>query len=214
MAIRWGIVKTAGTTRVSFLAALKEGPRDLAWAEFHTRYGELLYRYARGRGASDAEAEDVTQEVEMYLFKAMGQFEYDPKKGGFRSYLRRSVVNAVGRRASRRSRQEASVDPAVLALMSGGQPEEDPRWEREWRLHQLRWLLRSIADDFEPITMEAFRLHVLADRPVDEVADHLRISRASVYQAKSRVIRQLRDQLGRIRADDEDWPPTGSSACA
>lgn len=200
------IVQAAGTTRVSLLDALKNDPHGDAWVGFHMRYGELLYRYARSRGASHSEAEDVTQEVELYLFKAMGRFEYDKRKGGFRSYLRRAVQHAVSRQASKRPRQESRLDPAALASIPVATPEDDRQWEREWRHHRLRWLLRSIADDFEPVTIEAFRLHVLANLPVSEVADHLKLSRAGVYQAKCRVLRRLRERLACLGPDDTEWP--------
>ncbi|MCH7703272.1 MAG: sigma-70 family RNA polymerase sigma factor [Planctomycetes bacterium] len=93
-------MKPAGTTRISFLHRLRDRADQQSWAEFHHRYGELLYRYAQGRGASHSEAEDVVQEVEMYVFKAMDRFRYDARKGRFRAYLRIEDVATTGRVSS------------------------------------------------------------------------------------------------------------------
>ena len=168
------------------------------------RYGELLYRYARSRGADHADAEDVVQEVEMYLFKAMEGFEYDTSKGRFRAYLRSAVAHALSRRFSKEAREAAVIDPHNFDyLASEKEASADARWEREWQLHRLRWAMRSIAGEFDPPTLEAFEMYALAGRSVAETADKLRFSKASVYQAKSRVLKRLKERL-------EDLDPDGN----
>lgn len=194
----------ADSTRVSLLLRLRDRADTLSWSEFHERYGELLYRYARGRGASHADAEDAVQEVEMSLFKAMDNFEYDARKGRFRSYLRSAVIHALGRRASRQAREPAGFDPALLGELAEGQPApEDAQWEREWQLHRLRWALRSVAGEFEEKTLQAFELHVLGGLSVDETAEQLSLNKASVYQAKSRLLKRVRERLDALDPDAE-----------
>ena len=186
----------ADTTHLSFLLRLRDRADKLSWQEFHERYGRLLYRYARARGASHADAEDVVQDVELYLFKAVDGLEYDARKGRFRAYLRAAVVHAMGRRASQEARQPVGLDPRKLDyLTSEKDASADARWQREWQLHRLRWAMRCVAGGFEPTTLKAFEMHVLAGRSVAETADKLGISKASVYQAKSRVLKRLRQRL-------------------
>lgn len=190
------------TTRLTFLLRLRDRSDALSWPEFHERYGQLLYRYARGRGASHADAEDIVQEVEMYLFKAIGGFQYDARKGRFRAYLRSAVVHAMGRRASRQARQPAALDPQHFDYLAGEKEASmDTRWEREWQLHRLRWALRSIASGFEQTTLRAFENHVLLGHSAEETAAEVGLSTASVYQAKSRVLRQLRLRLAELDPD-------------
>jgi len=190
------------TTHLTFLLRLRDRADKLSWQEFHERYGQLLYRYARSRGASHADAEDIVQEVEMYLFKALDGFEYDARKGRFRTYLRSAVVHALARRASKQAQQPAGLDPQTLDYLSNQQEAEtDARWEREWQLHRLRWAMRSVAEEFEPTTLKAFEMHVLAGRSVAETADKLELSKASVYQAKSRILKCLRERLAAVDPD-------------
>ncbi len=184
------------STRVSLLLRLRDRTDKLSWQDFHDRYGELLYRFARARGASAVDAEDIVQEVEMYLFKAMEGFEYDAAKGRFRAYLRSAVVHAAGRRAAKEARQGEAVDPEAFDYLTAvREANEDDRWEREWRLHRLRWALRQVAPEFAKKTLEAFQLHVLADRPARETAQQLGLSEASVYQAKSRILKRVKERL-------------------
>ncbi len=191
-------------TRATLLLRLRDRADSVSWREFHDRYGQLLYRYARARGASDADAEDIVQEIELSLFKAMEGFEYDARQGRFRSYLRAAVVHALGRRASQQAHQPAALDPQNLETVAGADvAENDERWEREWQLHRLRWALREAAADFEPITLRAFELHVLQGRPADETATELGLSKDSVYQARSRVLKNLRERLAQLDPDGD-----------
>lgn len=183
------------STHISFLEKLREGPTGSGWNAFDQRYRELLYRYALKRGASHAEAEDIVQEVEVNVFKAINGFQYDRSKGRFRAYLRTSVVHAMGRVLAS-ERREVALDPEVLATTvdtDGPGSPEDPVWDREWRLHRLRCAMDEISADFEPVTLAAFRLHVLSGWPADQTADHLGLSKASVYQAKCRVLKRLKE---------------------
>ncbi len=192
----------ADTTHLTFLLRLRDRADKLSWQEFHERYGQLLYRYARGRGANHADAEDIVQDVEMYLFKAVNGFEYDARRGRFRAYLRSAVVHAMTRRASQQARQPAGLDPQTFDyLASQKDAGTDARWEREWQLHRLRWAMRSIAEGFEPATLKAFEMHVLAGRSVGETARELGLSKASVYQAKSRILKCLRERLAALDPD-------------
>ncbi len=194
----------AESTHLTFIMRLTERTDELSWHEFHERYGQLLYRYARSRGASHADAEDIVQEVEMYLFKAMNGFHYDATKGRFRSYLRSAVVHAMGRKASKQARQGIVLDPKEFDYIAAeGEASGDARWEHEWRLHRLRWALRSIAGEFEPVTLQAFQMHTLAGRSAEETAESLSISKASVYQAKSRVLKRLKDRLDTLDPDED-----------
>lgn len=190
------------STRATLLLRLRDRRDSLSWQAFHDRYGELLYRYARRRGASAVDAEDIVQEVELSLLKALDGFEYDASKGRFRAYLRTAVVRAMGRRADKNNRQGELVDPANFDYIAAVEDTDaDERWEREWRSHRLRWALRTIAGDFEEVTINAFRMHVLAGRSVEETAADLGIKPASVYQAKSRVLKRVKEQLDTLDPD-------------
>ena len=182
---------SGGTTRLSFLIRLRDRNDSRSWKDFHKHYGELLFSYARRLGASHDWAEDIVQEVEMSVFKAIDGFEPRSRKGSFRAYLRTAVVHALGRRARGPGRREAMLDPKAFDTLAQTDASLDGAWQREQYLHRLRLAMRSIASEFEPVTLEAFRLHVLASRPVAETASNLGVSKDTVYQAKSRVLKRL-----------------------
>ncbi len=191
-------------TRVTLLLRLRDRADSVSWREFHDRYGQLLYRYARARGAKHADAEDIVQEVELAVFQVMQGFEYDARQGRFRSYLHAAVVHAMGRRASQQARRPAVLDPQTFDQVAGrADAEADQRWEHEWQLHRLRWALRQVAGEFTPATLRAFELHVLQAKSVEDTAAELGLSKASVYQARCRVLKSLRARLAELDPDGD-----------
>lgn len=70
------------TTHATLLARLATGG-DEAWSEFASRYGLLIRGFARRRGLSESDCDDVVQETLLALSKAMPSFKYDPAKGLF-----------------------------------------------------------------------------------------------------------------------------------
>ena len=197
-------MSSADKTHPSFLLRLRDRADKLSWPEFHERYGHMLYRYARARGAGHADAEDVVQDVEMQLFQAIEGFEYDARRGRFRAYLRAAVIHALSRRADRAARQPIGLDPrAFNHLATQNEAVADEIWEAEWQLHRLRWAVQSIAGEFEPVALKAFEIHVLAGCAVRETADKLGISKWRVYRARDRVLKRLKEKLAELDPDGD-----------
>ena len=107
----------------------------------------------------------------------------------------------MGRRAGKKSHRETLIDPHTVEALTPQPDPHDAVWEREQYLDRVRRAVRSIAGEFEPVTLEAFRLHVLAGRSVGEAAEHLGLSKDSVYQAKSRILRRLRERVSLLNSD-------------
>ena len=138
----------------------------------------------------------------MYLFKAMDRFEYNPARGRFRGYLQCAVANELTRRWSRAAQREKPVNPEALDAFAQDSKVVDAEWEREWQLHRLRIALQTVNSEFEPATLDAFRMHVLAGTGVEDTAARLGMSKASVYQAKCRVLKRLKEQIETMDPDE------------
>jgi DNA-directed RNA polymerase specialized sigma24 family protein len=71
----------------------------------------MIYRYARRAGLHDADAADISQEVLSEVARCIQSFEYRPKRGRFRDWLRTLVRRRVAGFLRKKGR-EAS-DPAA-----------------------------------------------------------------------------------------------------
>lgn len=167
---------------------------ELSWHEFHKRYGVPLYRYARRNGVTHNDAEDIVQELEMSFFRAVDGFRYDRRRGRFRGYLLTSVARIIRKFRARGLTREAMVDPVDLTefVVAGG---DDATQRDDARLSRLRETMTSVQHEFHPTTLEAFRRYAIAGESAAETARLLGMDVSSVYQAKSRVLKRLREQL-------------------
>ena len=172
-------------THVSLLARLTAGTDVAAWADFQSRYGDLIRGVCARRGLQQADSDDVLQDVLIALTKAMPGFVYDPTRGRFRSYLRTVVSHAILKRV----RQTGPV--GGLSVVEGAAEEEDLVWEDEWRHHHFRVAMRGVGEEFGARDMAAFRMYALDGRSAEAVGVELGMSVDSVYQVKSRVLKRL-----------------------
>lgn len=178
------------TTHITLLARLSGGGDNTAWREFCDRYEELIRAFARRRGITPFETDDVVQDVMLALTKAMPGFEYDPAKGKFRSYLKTVTIHAI----SRKSRQNPSATPlgsSAGSSLGAADDEAEQTWEAEWRQYHLRSAMRTVKAEFNTSDLAAFEAYAVGGESPDAVASRLGVSVDSVYQAKSRVLRRL-----------------------
>lgn len=183
------------TTHTTLLARLGRDGDDAAWHEFEARYGALIRGYARRHGLQSADCDDVLQDVLLGLGRAMPDFDYDPARGRFRSFLKTITNRAVFKKFRQKppgGRQQAldAIDP----LAEDGQ---ERAWEREWQAYHLRLAMQRIASEFGTHDRAAFEAYVVQGRDAAETAAALNLSLDQVYQAKSRILKRLGEIVAR-----------------
>ncbi len=179
------------TTHITLLGKLGEDRNPAAWDEFCDRYGELIRSFARRQGLQPSDCDDVLQEVLVALSRSMREFEYDPAKGKFRSYLKTITLRAVFRRFRQERRSGGQGPHGDPAAEPASDASADERWEDEWRQYHLRQAMQTIDTEFSDSDRAAFRLYALSGRGARETAETLGVSVDSVYQAKSRIMARL-----------------------
>lgn len=73
----------------------------------------------------------------------------------------------------------------------------EEHWKREGNIEIVQQLLHQIRHEFQSTTWRAFELYVLKELSAEEVAKLLNMNVTSVYTAKSRVLRRLRQEYYR-----------------
>lgn len=191
------------TTHATLLARLSGGRDTGAWSEFCDRYEELIRAFARRRGASVADCDDVVQDVMLALTKALPGFEYNPEKGKFRSYLKTVTLHAISRR-SRQNDGAARLDTGVGSVSALGHPtdEAESTWEAEWRQYHLRMAMRTIRAEFNAADLAAFDAYAVNGEEAPSVASRLGLSVDSVYQCKSRILKRLSQVISHQVAEE------------
>jgi RNA polymerase sigma factor (sigma-70 family) len=194
-------------TRVSLLIRLRREPTDQrAWDEFAQRYGGLIEAWCRQRGLQAADVDDVSQNVLLKLANHLRSFVYDPSRR-FRGFLRTVTHNACKDYLASTRRASATADAEVYAVLNSAEARDDlaARLEEAFDLERLEMAQASVRQRVEPHTWEAFVLTALEGRSGAEAAAVLHMQVGTVFKAKSKVQRMLREEIERLESEEPVW---------
>ncbi len=193
-------MNVATTTRASLLIRLRDADDELAWSEFVEIYGPLVYRYGARHGLQDADATDLVQEVLRQVAGSIGNFVYDPQLGKFRGWLLTITRRALGRLRRQQIRQPAgSGDSRVMAVLKDLPAEEETAfWDEQYRQQIFQWAAEQVCGQFQDSTWQAFWLTAVEGQKPQQAADALGMSVGSVYVARNRVLKRLKEKIRQI----------------
>ncbi len=185
-------------TSVSLLARLTDRPSEADWLRLDELYRPLLRAWALRAGATDADADDLTQEVLTVVVRELAIFDRG-RPGAFRSWLRAILANRLRDFfRARRSRPVATGASDFLDRLDElASPDSalTKQWDREHDEHVAAKAMKRVQGEFAPATWQAFRRQVLDGAAPAEVAAELGLSQNAVLLAKSRVLKRLRVEV-------------------
>lgn len=160
----------------------------------------MVRRWCRADGLQDADVADVFQDVFRAVAVNILAFRHDQPGDTFRGWLRTITRNRICdhfRQHSKEPRAEGGSDAqAWLADQPGDMSfSEGTASQEPSALFGLAILLKS---DFSDRVWQAFWRTAIDGVSPREVADELKMTPHAVRQAKSRVLRRLRDALGEL----------------
>jgi RNA polymerase sigma-70 factor (ECF subfamily) len=193
-------------TRFSLIAQVQSPEDREAWDQFVLIYRPVVYRMARRRGMQDADAQDLVQSVFMRVASSIHRWEKTDPETKFRHWLRRVARNTIFSALSRQPKDAAAGGSEMLDLLAG-QPKNEKLVEQELATETMREQYRHAAavvkKDVDPDTWRAFELTVVGGQSCEEAAALLGKSVGSVYAARSRVMRRLREQVTCLQENDQ-----------
>ena len=189
------------TTRPSLLIRVRNRGDQSAWYEFDSIYRPLMQRFARARGLSEGEAEEIAQQCMTVVDRHIGGFEYDPQRGKFKSWLSTMVNNRV--RNLLRDRREVDGRSEDFENLAGRDGSPDEIFDKLWRQEHLKHCLRLIRSEVEPTTFDAFVAYVMEEQPVEQVCERFGLKANQVHAIKSRMTRRIRQRMIDLLGEEE-----------
>ena len=196
-------------TSTSLLERLRSADRPEDWSRLNDLYAPLLRSWMRRYEVGDSDAADLIQEVLMAVAKDVAKFEHNGRRGAFRTWLKRILINRL---------RDFWKAQAKLPKATGGsdvverlQQLDDPRsalsqlWDSEHDKHVLKKILDAAQPQFAPNTWEAFRRVVIERIPVEKVAEECGMTLNAVFIAKSRVVSRLRQEASGLVEASSDF---------
>ena len=192
-------------TRASLLVQVRSPANREAWDEFVLIYRPVIYRLARQRGLQDADAQDLAQRVLMAVASSIGNWEKANEGVRFRHWLRRVVRNAAINALSRQPPDRAGGGTSVHELLleqSAADPQSAAQLELEYRRELYLRAARLVRGDVQPDSWRAFEMTVIEGHPIDAAAAELGKSIGTIYAARSRIMRRLREAVRQLEHEE------------
>jgi RNA polymerase sigma-70 factor (ECF subfamily) len=188
----------------SISSTLLEQAKNLepaAWGRLVHLYGPLVYRWCRQRGLQAADATDVVQETFRSLAAGLTRFHREQSGDSFRGWLWTVAQNKVRDHFRGRAGYPVAVggtdmQQQLAAVPDAPPPTTDSFADREADVGLAHRAMEAIRGEFEDSTWAAFwRMTVLGESSAQVAAD-LGMNKSAVRQAKYRILRRLRQELG------------------
>ncbi len=172
----------------------------VAWSRLVDTFGGIVYRWCRTSGVGENDAADVVQDVFASVARGIGGFQRQKDHGSFRSWLATITRNRVRDHFRHQAAHQfpAGGTDAWRALEQHPDPLESTICGDSAQNSVVRRVLESVQAEFEPSTWNAFWQTTIENRSAADVAQATGLAVASVYQAKSRVLRRLRQRLAEL----------------
>jgi RNA polymerase sigma-70 factor (ECF subfamily) len=196
-------------TRTTLLRRAKNWKDQEGWQVFFDIYWPLVYHLALRTGLSEAEAQDVAQEVMLKVAKAMPSFEYHREHGSFKSWLFKLTQWRVNDYLRRRCHDAPGTETAptweslLEELPDTTCERPDESWDRTWKDRILREAMERVKRRVSRKNFQAFEQLVTQGSEPAEVARELHMDMARVYQAKERVMRAIKREFVKLGLNRE-----------
>lgn len=184
-------------TRVSLILRLAQ-PDDVgAWHEFAEIYTPMLLAAAARKGMQPADCEDVAQEILFSVARSVERFEPDRERAKFRTWLWRIARCRIADYIANGNRQPVpSSGQTELAVTLA--PDDQAAILRDMQVALFRVASEAVRRRVAPATWQAFEMTAIEGETADAAAAVTKLSVGSVYVAKCRVLKLIKDETARL----------------
>ncbi len=190
-------------TRVSLILRLSESADVEAWEEFAAVYLPALYRLAIAKGLNSSDAEDVTQDILLAVAGAVRRWRPDSHQARFRTWLcaiaRNVIADYFAQSAVRKGTYSVS-DSALERICCDHSTISHDQFDTEYYRAVFQLAAKRVQHRVTGNSWIAFHATTVDQSPIESVAMRLGMRPGSVYVARCRVLKLLREEARRIDA--------------
>lgn len=186
-------------TQASLLVDLSDPANERAWSVFSQLYRPVIYRMAKRRGLQEADAQDLAQRVLISVASSISGWKPERQHGRFRNWLSRVTRNAIIDTFRSMKPDVAIGGSAIAKILNQSPAAHETEIEYEYERSVFREAARLVRTEFKEPTWLAFWETTVENRPIAIVAESLGQSAGSIYTARSRVMKRLREVVEEIK---------------
>jgi RNA polymerase sigma-70 factor, ECF subfamily len=186
------------STSMSLLDLAKKHD-ETAWKRLTELYGPLVYHWCRKSGLSPEDSADLVQDVYRTLVKHIVRFEKTEESGSFRAWLWTITRNRIRDHLRQNAEKALARGGSTVLQKMHNIPDMEPDEFDDSGVSAVAGLhyraLEIVKREIKEPTWNAFWRSTIDEIDPVTVAAECNMSVASVWQAKSRVLRRLRQLL-------------------
>lgn len=184
---------------LSLLHAARDCSNREAWQRLVDQCTPLLYSWLRCQNVQHADADDLIQETFTALVVEAPTFQSPDNPQAFRLWLRKILINRLRHfRRATRVRAQCRPDSELLNRLKDAvadvRGDLSQRWDDDHDRHIAQQVMERIKPEFQAKTWQAFQRVALEGADPELVAAELGLSLSSIYVAKFRVLKRLRQE--------------------
>lgn len=188
--------QTQSATRASLILRLQNTDDVVAWDEFTSIYGPVIYRIALRRGLQSADAENLSQEVFLSVANSISDWLKREDRGRFRAWLLRITRNRafdmLTQRATRGIGCDGSEAERAFAKLEAPQDLTDAL-DLEYERSVFRWAAAKVREAVAEQTWSAFWMTTIEGISIEDAASQLQTRPGNIYFARSRVMARMKE---------------------
>jgi len=197
-------------TRASLLSRLKDWNDQESWRTFFDTYWKLIYSVAIKTGLTDAEAQDVVQEILICVSKTMPGFKYRASNRSFKGWLLQLTAWRIQDHVRLRDEGIEIVRPfnptptktgSIRGVADPAGPELERLWDEEWDNNLVEVALARVKQQVSAKQYQIFDFYVLKNLPMGRVKRALGVSSASIYLAKHRINSLIKAEIVKLESN-------------
>jgi RNA polymerase sigma factor (sigma-70 family) len=186
-------------TRHTLLERIQNRDDQESWKEFISYYEQYIYNILRRINVPSSDADDLSQEVILKLWKKIPELAYNRDKGKFRHWLSTVIRNDVKRFFYNKNKTSRIIENQDDALLTNS---EDPLGNldleeiiaEEWDDYVSNLAWESVKKHFNETIQQVFILHTQG-KSYPDIAEECKIHEGSVRKYISRVRQYLIDEV-------------------
>lgn len=190
-------------TRMTLFDKIRSTNSEAAWVEYVSYYKGYIYALLRGMDISPHDCDDLLQVIFVKCWKYLPQFEYNPERCKFRSWLtimvRNTVRDHLKSKAHKNKQMETDIDLFEDSLQSGSVDTIAKADEKEWRIYVAELAWKTVRKEFKHTVIEAFVRRANGEK-IATIAEDMNIAPSSVSTYERRVKRAISKEIIRLEA--------------
>lgn len=188
-------------TRMTLFDKIRSTNSEAAWAEYVSYYKGYIYALLHGMDISPNDCDDLLQVIFVKCWKYLPQFEYNPERCKFRSWLtimvRNTVRDHLKSKAHKNKQMETDIDLLNDSLQSESTDSLAKADEKEWRIYVAELAWKTVSKEFKNTVIEAFVRRANGEK-IASIAEDLNIAPSSVSTYETRVKRAISKEIIRL----------------